>query len=156
MNWLWMFLLALVAVGVGLAVGAAFRGPDPLVSGRTGAITAIVIGVLIFIDRVFQEWGRYGDHPAINQRPIPTIGASTPNLTGDFWFVNLDSFTHLLLPSIALVLSSIASYTRYTRGSMLEVMNQDYIRTAKAKGLPGRTVVMRHALRNALLPLASI
>jgi peptide/nickel transport system permease protein len=156
MSWLWMFVLALVAVGVGLAVGAAFRGPDPLVSGRTGAITAIVIGILIFIDRVFQEWGEYGDHPAINQRPIATIGASTPTLSGNFWFVNLDSFTHLLLPSIALVLISIASYTRYTRGSMLEVMNQDYIRTAKAKGLPGRTVVMRHALRNALLPLASI
>lgn len=156
MNWLWILLLLALAVGIGLAVGAAFRGPDPLVSGRTGAITAVVISVLVFIDRVFQEWGRYSDHPAINHRPIATIGARTPNLSGNFWFENLDSFTHLLLPSIALVLISIASYTRYTRGSMLEVMNQDYIRTAKAKGLPSRTVVMRHALRNALLPLASI
>src|SRR5699024_527613 len=47
-------------------------------------------------------------------------------------------------------------FTRFQRGSMLEVMSQDYIRTARAKGLTERTVIMRHALRNALLPLASI
>ena len=68
----------------------------------------------------------------------------------------LDRFTHLLLPTIALVLISFASYTRYQRGSMLEVLNQDYIRTARAKGLSERVVVVRHALRNALMPLASI
>ena len=77
-------------------------------------------------------------------------------MQGDFWYQTVDSFTHLLLPSIALVLISFATYTRYSRGSMLEVMNQDYIRTARAKGLTERTVIMRHALRNALLPLASI
>ena len=48
-----------------------------------------------------------------------------------------DLFTHLLLPTIALILISLASYTRYTRASMLEVLNQDYIRTARAKGLTG-------------------
>src|SRR5699024_12057835 len=117
---------------------------------------AVVMSFFVFVDRVFQEWGEYNQHPAINGRPIATIGAQSPNLAGDFWLTNLDSFTHLLLPSIALILISIASYTRYTRGSMLEVLNQDYIRTARAKGLPSRTVVMRHALRNALLPLASV
>ena len=65
-------------------------------------------------------------------------------------------FTHLLLPTLALILISLASYTRYTRASMLEVLNQDYIRTARAKGLTERTVVMRHAFRNALIPLATI
>src|SRR5699024_9169937 len=156
MSWLWMGLLLIVAVGVGMAVSFAFRGQDPGVSARTGAFVAVVVGALIFIDRVFQEWGRCSGHPAINSRPIATIGTRTSNLSSDFWFENLDSFTHLLLPSIALILISIASYTRYTRGSMLEVMNQDYIRTARARGLPARTVVMRHALRNALLPLASV
>ena len=51
---------------------------------------------------------------------------------------------------------SFATYTRYQRGAMLEVMNQDYIRTARSKGLPERLVIVRHALRNALMPLASI
>ena len=70
--------------------------------------------------------------------------------------MQMDRFTHLVLPTIALVLISSASYTRYQRGSMLEVLGQDYIRTARAKGLSERVVVVRHALRNALLPLASV
>lgn len=156
MNWLWMALLIVVAIGIGIGVGLLFRGPDPWVSARTGAITAGLMSLVVFADRVLQEWPRYNQHPAINNRPIATIGASTPNLSGSFWMENLDTFTHLLLPSIALVCISIASYTRYTRGSMLEVLGQDYIRTARAKGLPERTVIMRHALRNALLPLASV
>lgn len=156
MSWTWMILLLIAAIGVGVAVGFAFRGRDPGVSARTGAFVAVVMSFFVFVDRVFQEWGEYNQHPAINGRPIATIGAQSPNLAGDFWLTNLDSFTHLLLPSIALILISIASYTRYTRGSMLEVLGQDYIRTARAKGLPERTVVMRHALRNALLPLASV
>ncbi|SMX89212.1 MULTISPECIES: ABC transporter permease [unclassified Brevibacterium] len=156
MNWLWMIGLLIVTVAVAIGVGLAFRGPDPWDTVRTTFFTGLTIAVLIFSDRVLQGWGEYSDQPAINNRPIATIGASTPNLEGDFWIANLDTFTHLLLPSIALILISFASYTRYTRGSMLEVMGQDYIRTARAKGLNERTVVMRHALRNALLPLASI
>ncbi|RBP66277.1 peptide/nickel transport system permease protein [Brevibacterium sanguinis] len=156
MNWLWMFGLLAVAIAIAIGVGLAFRGPDPWDTARTTFFTVLVIAVLVFADRVLQEWGPYTSHPAINNRPIATIGASAPNIAGDFWMTNLDSFTHLLLPSIALILISFASYTRYTRGSMLEVMGQDYIRTARAKGLNERTVVMRHALRNALLPLASI
>ena len=54
------------------------------------------------------------------------------------------------------MLISLAAYTRYSRASMLEVLNQDYIRTARAKGLTNRTVVVRHAFRNALIPLATI
>lgn len=156
MNWLLIIGLVIVSILLGIGVGLAFGGPDKWASARTGAITAVIISAVVFFDRIFQEWGRYSSHPAINNRPIATIGATTPNIEGDFWFRNLDSFTHLLLPSIALILISFATYTRYTRGSMLEVMNQDYIRTARAKGLGERTVIMRHALRNALLPLASI
>jgi peptide/nickel transport system permease protein len=67
-----------------------------------------------------------------------------------------DTFSHLILPTLALMLISVAAYTRYSRASMLEVLNQDYIRTARAKGLTERTVVVRHAFRNALIPLATI
>lgn len=156
MNWLWMAGLLIVAIAVAIGVGLAFRGPDPWDTARTTGFTAVIVAFLIFADRVLQGWQDYSNDPAINNRPIATIGASAPNIDGDFWVSNLDSFTHLLLPSIALVLISFASYTRYTRGSMLEVMGQDYIRTARAKGLNERTVIMRHALRNALLPLASV
>ena len=68
----------------------------------------------------------------------------------------LDTARHLVLPSIALGLASSAAVARFTRGSMLEVIRQDYIRTARAKGLPERVVVLRHALRNALIPVVSL
>ncbi len=65
------------------------------------------------------------------------------------------SLRHLVLPVIALSLPPLAYVARLTRGSMLDVLRSDFIRTAMAKGLPLRTVVMRHALRPALLPVAS-
>jgi peptide/nickel transport system permease protein len=57
---------------------------------------------------------------------------------------------------VALLLIGFAGYTRYARASLLEVLNQDYIRTARAKGLTERTVVMRHAFRNALIPMTTL
>ena len=68
----------------------------------------------------------------------------------------LDLARHLVLPSIALGIASAAGIARYMRGSMLEVIGQDYIRTARAKGLSERAVVLHHALRNALLPVISL
>lgn len=62
---------------------------------------------------------------------------------------------HLILPVTTLVLVNIAADSRFVRASMLESLNQDYVRTAKAKGLPGRTVVGKHAFRNAMLPVVT-
>ncbi|WP_285725983.1 ABC transporter permease [Psychromicrobium xiongbiense] len=153
-TFLMMVILAVVAVGVGVAVGYFFGGYDRGQNMRSAGLTAFLMGLLITLDRFMQAWPGYYD--ATRGRPIATIGASTPNFQGDFWAQGLDQFTHLLLPTIALILISIASYTRYSRGSMLEIMNMDYIRTARAKGLSERTVVMRHAFRNALIPLATV
>jgi peptide/nickel transport system permease protein len=149
-------LLGLVAIAVGAAIGWAWRGPDWKQSARTGAITAFLISGLIFLDKVMSYWPDYMAAPAINNRPIQTIGDRAPNLGGNFWVTVLDQYTHLILPTLALMLISFAGYTRFSRGSMLEVMNQDYIRTARAKGINERTVVMRHGFRNSLIPLASI
>jgi peptide/nickel transport system permease protein len=126
------------------------------VSARTAALTAIVVASMIFVNQVMRVWPAYYNAPAISGRPIPTIGNSTPNLGGNFWVQTLDSFTHLLLPTLALLLIGFAAYTRYSRSSMLEVMSQDYIRTARSKGLPERTVIMRHGFRNSLIPLATV
>ena len=65
----------------------------------------------------------------------------------------IDLLRHLAMPAIVLAAVGIAGDSRFMRGQMLEVLNQDYVRTAKAKGLSQRTVVMKHALRNALLPI---
>ena len=68
----------------------------------------------------------------------------------------LDRAQHLALPIIVLSVASIATYSRYMRGAMLEVINSDYVRTARAKGLKERSVIMRHAFRNALIPLTTV
>jgi peptide/nickel transport system permease protein len=68
----------------------------------------------------------------------------------------LDTAQHLLLPVVVSAFAGIAGFSRYVRSSMLEVIRQDYILTARAKGLPERTVVYRHALRNALLPVITL
>ena len=147
---------AVLTVAVGIGIGLAFGGPDRGQSARTAGIVGVLVGILIFADRILQAWAPYSGSSVIGGRPIPTIGSETPGLAGSYWSVQLDSFTHLLLPTMALILISFAGYTRYERASMLEVMNQDYVRTARAKGLTERTVIMRHAFRNSLIPLATI
>ncbi len=67
-----------------------------------------------------------------------------------------DRIRHLVLPAIALGIGSAAGVARYMRGSMLEVIHQDFIRTARAKGLSERTVIFKHALRNALIPIITL
>lgn len=146
--------LGVVTVAVGWGVGVLFGGPDRGVSARAGALTAFIMGVLIFADQVMRYWPQYSQ--ALSGRPIPTFGDRTPNLGGNYWVQVLDSFTHLILPTLTLILIAFAAYTRYSRSSMLEVMNQDYIRTARAKGLPERVVVVRHGFRNTLIPLATV
>ena len=72
------------------------------------------------------------------------------------WILLKDATTHLLLPAFALSTIPMALIARMTRSSMLEVLGQDYIRTARAKGLASRTVILKHAFRNALLPLVTV
>ncbi len=74
----------------------------------------------------------------------------------DAWGQFLDKAHHLVLPIVTLVVLSIGSLMRYTRTNMLEVLNADYIRTARAKGLSERKVIYRHAFRNTLIPLVTV
>ena len=151
-----MVILGIVALVVGLGTGALLGGVDRIQAVRVGGIVAVLSAGLVVLDRFMQSWPTYLDSPRINGRPIATVGASTPGFNGDFWVSGIDSFTHLLLPTIALLLISFAGYTRYARAGLLEVLNQDYIRTARAKGLSERTVVVRHAFRNMLIPIATL
>jgi peptide/nickel transport system permease protein len=72
------------------------------------------------------------------------------------WDKVVDRFKHLFLPAVALGIGNAAGVARYMRGSMLEVIHQDFIRTARAKGLSERTVIFKHALRNALIPIITL
>ena len=85
--------------------------------------------------------------------PISNLNSIDPG-TG-FSFV-VDRAHHLVLPVMVLMIASIATYSRYMRASMLEVVNADYVRTARAKGLSEKQVTMKHAFRNALIPLVTL
>ncbi|MFH1454226.1 MAG: ABC transporter permease [Armatimonadota bacterium] len=76
--------------------------------------------------------------------------------SGPFFAKFLDFLKHLALPAAVLTVRNLADWTRYLRSSMLEVINEDYIRTARAKGLPENIVIYKHALRNALLPVITL
>jgi len=155
-EWWMLTALALLTVGVSLGIGWFMGGVDRGPVMRVAAFTGVITAGAIALDRFMMVWDDYSSSGRIRDRPIATIGSTTPNLEGSLWVEGVDIYTHLLLPTIALILISFATYTRYSRASLLEVMNQDYIRTARAKGLAERTVVVRHAFRNALIPIATI
>ncbi|HEW92086.1 MAG TPA: ABC transporter permease [Thermotogaceae bacterium] len=81
---------------------------------------------------------------------LPSVGLGS--LENGIW----DVIKHLILPSLALGILSMGTITRFTRSSMLEVLRQDYIRTAYAKGLRKRLIIYRHALKNALVPIVTV
>jgi peptide/nickel transport system permease protein len=83
------------------------------------------------------------------------VGEYTPGLKGSTWFVFRDRLAHLVLPTLGIVLSQVAFYSRYQRNSFLDVMGSDFLRTAQAKGLRRRTALIKHGLRTALIPMAT-
>ncbi|WP_433278642.1 ABC transporter permease [Pseudonocardia xinjiangensis] len=93
---------------------------------------------------------------AVDAQVIYTIGATSIPPPPGAGAQIVDVLGHMVLPTIALALISYASWSRFTRASMLEVMNSDYVRLARSKGLSRRTVMVKHALRTALIPLTTV
>lgn len=86
---------------------------------------------------------------------FPAGGMMTPGVAAGFPLI-ADRLRHLVLPTVVLATVQMAVWVRYSRSSMLEVIRQDYVRTARAKGLAERIVTRRHALRNALIPIITL
>lgn len=87
---------------------------------------------------------------------LPVAGMRSAASEGTGWADVLDVLHHLVLPTVTLSLIYLAQYSRLARSAMLDVLGADYIRTARAKGLAERTVLYKHALRNALLPVVTV
>ena len=105
------------------------------------------LGLILIVTFYLNVKSPFGDGPMFPSGGMYTIGKEG-NLPDLIW--------HLVLPIGAMTFSWIAWYSRFLRSSMRDTLNEDYIRTARAKGLPLRTVHFRHALRNALLPLVTL
>lgn len=150
----WMLVGCLIAaVILAVIIGQLLGGFSRRQATFASVAVALISSGLAFADLMLSHWAGY---LKVMKRPIPTVAAETPNFSSTYWNHMIDTTTHLILPTIALTAISIASYTRYTRASMLDVLNQDYIRTARSKGISERKVITRHALRNGLIPLATI
>ncbi|MFK5691032.1 ABC transporter permease [Ornithinimicrobium sp. LYQ92] len=156
-GWLVILGLAVVTVGVGLAIGWLMGGYDRRTSMAVTTGTALGMAFLVFMDNLLRAWSGFLE--LTGTRPISTIGENRlipDRFDGTFWEGIFNWGVQLILPTIVLTLISIAAYSRYTRASMLETINQDYIRTARSKGLSDRVVFTKHALRNALIPITTI
>src|SRR5919112_138564 len=156
----------IVAIGVGIPLGyVAARHQGRLLDHTT--VVASLLGVTIpvfflafLLKYVFAV--QLGWFPSAG-RIDPTIVATHPTgfyvldglLTRE-WDASWDALLHLVLPAVALASIPLAIIARITRASVLDVQNEDYIRTARAKGLPPRVVDRRHVMRNAMLPVTTI
>lgn len=117
------------------------------------SIFAVALG--LFPTGGVREAGAEGDIIEALTR-IFTFGRAYPELAGKEMVSILDGLHHVALPVLVLTFFNMAAWARYTRTSMLEVLRQDYMRTARAKGLFERVVILKHGLRNALIPLITI
>jgi len=140
-----------VAIAIPLGVVGALRRGSTIDHAFTVAATAGIavpafwtgLVLILLFAVLFNQWGL----PS-----LPTGGVESPLGGGD----PIDRLQHLLLPALVLSFGYLAIWSRYIRSSMLEVLSQDYVRTARAKGMSERRVVYLHALRNAIVPLVTL
>jgi peptide/nickel transport system permease protein len=149
---MWMGALML---SVSYFVGYFFSKIDKGPIIRSSMLSALFVSLFTVADRAMQAWPKY--YELSDGKPVQVDGSYNIAMkSNDFWVNNLDLVTHLILPTTALTLISFAGYLRYSRASVLEVLGMDYIRTARAKGVPEREVILRHALRNSMIPLTTL
>jgi peptide/nickel transport system permease protein len=153
-SWSNLLLVGVIGLAAAVGIGSALGGLDRGRAVRASVLTAVLVELLMVTDLLLRAVPGYAAR--VNGRIVATIGAATPDLDGTFWEHRLDTLAHLLLPTVSIVLVSFAAYSRYTRAALLDVLDADYVRTARAKGLPERAVVLRHAVRNALIPVTTL
>ncbi len=141
-------------IGVLLGVWGAvrqYRASDQIVTYASFVVIAtptFVIGVLLMI--LATQFNNL-----VGSQVITFTGEYTAGITGSWWDLALDRAVHLLLPTIALAMIGAAGFSRYQRNVMLDVLGADYIRTARAKGLPRSKALFRHGVRLALIPMST-
>jgi peptide/nickel transport system permease protein len=153
----------LLSLSVGISVGIfsavrQYSALDYLVTTGTFFGTSMPVFwlgsmLILLFSFQFRAWGLPylppGSVASVRNYAVPGLGEVSAGSV-------LDQALHLIMPTLTLSLLFMAGWSRFTRSSMLEVLRQDYIRTARAKGLLERVVISRHALRNALIPLVTI
>jgi peptide/nickel transport system permease protein len=126
-------------------------------------VTTIFVYLLIALPTfwfaaLLKEYVAGGINDLFGHQVLYTIGEQTPGLQlyASGWELWQDRLGHIVLPTISLALLSFASWSRFQRSAMLDVLGSDYMRLARAKGLTYRRTVLKHGLRNALIPLTTV
>lgn len=148
---------SVVGTLLGVALGAwsairQYRISDRLIT----AVALLVISTPTFVIASLAILAALRVNWALGIQLFDYTGETSPLVTGDPWHQLVDRLRHLVLPSLTLALGSAAGLSRYQRNAMLDVLGQDFIRTARAKGLTRRRALITHGLRTALIPMATI
>ena len=142
-----------VAIGITIGVISAYKQYswfDTLTTGGSFlglSFPPFFFGLILQIVLVLQWNAWFGE----GSTPFFTSRMNSPGVHTFGW----DRLMHMVLPALTIAVQQIAIYSRYMRSSMLEVLNSDFLRTARAKGISERRVIIRHAMRNALIPLTT-
>ncbi|OIV38123.1 peptide ABC transporter permease [Mangrovactinospora gilvigrisea] len=140
----------------GILLGAWTATRQYKFSDRAAAgLSFLVMSIPTFVLALFATIFATGLNTWTGHQIINFTGQSTPGLSGGFFTHLGDSLVHLILPTLTIGLMLIASYSRYQRNTMLDVLGSDYLRTARAKGLPYRKALFKHGLRTALIPMST-
>jgi peptide/nickel transport system permease protein len=153
-----VILASIVAIVLAIGAGVLSAVKQYTVTDYTFTFAGFLfLSMPVFwLAALLKEYGAIRLNKLFGKQVIYTVGPETPNLAGSLGHRLADYAGHLLLPTIALALISFAAWSRYQRATMLDVLGADYIRLARAKGLSRSRVMVRHALRNALIPLVTV
>lgn len=148
---------SVVGTVIGVVAGAwgavrQYRLSDRVVT----VLSLLVISTPTFVLANLFILAALGVNNVLGVRLFEYTGETSPDAVGGAWNQFVDRLQHLVLPSMTLALGSIAIYSRYQRNAMLDVLGQDFIRTARAKGLTRRQALFKHGLRTALIPMATL
>ncbi len=145
------FLIYLISIPLGIVCGV-YRG-RPLDQGISLGLFVLYSVPSFVAGMIFLVFFCYGDY----LKWFPALGLHSEGAgTMSFGHYLLDYFWHAFLPVVCLSLFSLAAMAMYARSSLLDVITQDYIRTARAKGVSGPVVILKHAMRNALIPIITL
>jgi peptide/nickel transport system permease protein len=148
---------SVVGTVIGVVVGAwgairQYRMSDRVIT----VLSLLVISTPTFVIANLLILSALGVNSVLGIQVFEYTGETSPDAVGGAWNQFVDRLQHLVLPTFTLALTAIAGYSRYQRNAMLDVLGQDFIRTARAKGLTRRRALFKHGLRTALIPMATL
>ncbi|MFF1902470.1 ABC transporter permease [Kitasatospora sp. NPDC058218] len=148
---------SLLGMALGVAAGAWSAVRQYRISDRLLTVFSFVLlSTPVFLVALFLKNGAIAAKDIAGHEVIPFTGYETPGLTGGIGTHLGDWALHLLLPTLSLALGGLATYSRYQRGTMLDVLGSDYLRTAEAKGLTRGRALVKHGLRTAVIPMSTM